>query len=446
MASPMQRLADALAFLSPQRKAAVLRAANENPALYAKLMQATEADDFNKTLRMVVANDAGQWGAAPARPAPVRPEAPAALTTAQRMMRDPNIRPAIDANLDRLPPELAERIAADDPDAFMEAFQMIAEAEGELPLRGPDPFENIAPDDGVGMPPELSAMTDDQQAAFVADMMNAPPPATRQMELPLTADVPTSFSAQAIGPIPTGPDFVATAGPLPGGMDALLQRLNAANGSRHTVPPSRPSVVQRGRIGRLGDLTPAQIGLAGAAGVGAFDAGFLAGNRIGDELISQNAVPESRAFGGDAVELTGGDTAGLAAETNPPPEVAATQPDEFSHLREMQSFVQEQNADMEKLKELKYSQSRTPDETQYLRMMKVPIPGDWKRAVEAGHVPLGDATPAEIEAANARIRNMVRMGATWDEAKTRAYDDMAKGVVARAKQKAEAFLQANPGF
>ena len=271
MASPMRAVAEVLSqLMHPNRAADIIRMADADPAFAAKLMEAVQADDFGRSLRMLVAD--AQWGAAPARPAPVRPEAPAALTTAQRMMRDPNIRPAIDANLDRLPPELAERIAADDPDAFMEAFQMIAEAEGELPLRGPDPFANIAPDDGVGMPPELAAMTDDQQAAFVADMMQAPPPATRQMELPLTADVPTSFSAQSIGPIPTGPDFVTTAGPLPGGMDALLQRLNAIDGLGSKAASPALRVVPRSLAAGLAPSSRSQnLGrsvAAGAAGAG----------------------------------------------------------------------------------------------------------------------------------------------------------------------------------
>lgn len=168
------------------------------------------------------------------------------------------------------------------------------------------------------------------------------------------------------------------------------------------------------------------------------------GRGIGEELFNQDAAPETQVMGDD--DLTPGDTAALAAETNPPPEVSATQDDDFSRIREMQGFVQEQNSDMEELKALKYKQDRTPEETQYLRMMKVPIPGDWRRVVDAGYIPLGEPTPEESAAADERIRNMVRMGATWDEARTRAYDDVAKKVIARTRQKAEAFLRANPDF
>lgn len=369
MASPMQRLADALAFLSPQRKAAVLRAANENPALYAKLMQATEADDFNKTLRMVVANDAGQWGAAPARPAPVRPASPAALTTAQRMMRDPNIRPAIDANLNRLPPELAERIAADDPDAFMEAFQMIAEAEGELPpvrsigeplgddpamLRQahsamrdgyPVPFDSMAEE--VMDPAVLREFSPAQQelmreleangwlgfdypsqaanAVLSADAGNfelspgllrarsaliggqAPPPATRQMELPLGGDneLPSRglipFGVRGGGVPVGGPRGMGTARDVVGGMipaplrglpgdvnpsfdlstDVLLRRLGAAQSPAQL--PLGPNLARRqpdlSRIAPFPQAsraptppprsrTPERLAAAGAAGVG----------------------------------------------------------------------------------------------------------------------------------------------------------------------------------
>lgn len=512
MASPMQRLADALAFLSPQRKAAVLRAANENPALYAKLMQATEADDFNKTLRMVVANDAGQWGAAPARPAPVRPEAPAALTTAQRMMRDPNIRPAIDANLDRLPPELAERIAADDPDAFMEAFQMITEAEGELPpvrsigeplgddpamLRQahsamrdgyPVPFDSMAEE--VMDPAVLREFSPAQQelmreleangwlgfdypsqaanAVLSADAGNfemspsllrarsaliggqAPPPATRQMELPLGGD--NELPSRGLIPFGVRGEGVPVGGPS--GMGAIVgepvsagvpifpmtnferalanparqrwagfgfpsqygpARIGTTAGTRPSGPPPARGVIQHPSMGGPRDMIvrqPERMGLgdiaaAGIAGAAAGGGGFLMGRGIGEELFNQDAAPETQVMGedlpvtpDDTVDLTTAGTADLAAETAPPPQVAPQAPDA--------------NA--------------------------------WRRVIDEGYIPLGDATQAEIEAGNARIRNMVRMGATWHDARARVNDDIAKAVVARAKQKAEAFLQANPGF
>ena len=418
MASPMRAVAEVLSqLMHPNRAADIIRMADADPAFAAKLMEAVQADDFGKSLRTLVAD--AQWGAAPARPAPVRPEAPAALTTAQRMMRDPNIRPAIDANLDRLPPELAERIAADDPDAFMEAFQMIAETEEELPLRTLD---------------------------------NVPPPATRQMELPLGGDneLPSRglipFGVRGGGVPVGGPTGMGTPVGEPVGAGVPIYpmsnferalanparqrwegfgfpsqyrpgpaRIGTTAGSRVFGPPPERGLIPHPSMGGPRDMIVRQpermslgdVAAAGIAGTAAGGGGFLMGRGIGEELFNQEAAPETQVMGDslpiapdDTVDITTDGTADLAAETAPPPQVAP----------------------------------------------QAPGANAWRRVIDEGYVPLGDATPAEIEAANSRIRNMVRMGATWDDARTKAYDDMAKGVVARAKQKAEAFLQANPGF
>ena len=163
MASPMRAVAEVLSqLMHPNRAADIIRMADADPAFAAKLLEAVQADDFGKSLRMLVADT--QWGAAPARPAPVRPEAPAALTTAQRMMANPDIQSQIQSNMGGLPPELAQRIQAGDPDAAVEAYQMIAAAEGELP-----PFRRIGEslgDDPAMLQQAHSAMRDGYPGPF----------------------------------------------------------------------------------------------------------------------------------------------------------------------------------------------------------------------------------------------------------------------------------------
>jgi hypothetical protein len=163
MASPMRAVAEVLSqLMHPNRAADIIRMADADPAFAAKLMEAVQADDFGRSLRMLVAD--AQWGAAPARPAPARPAVDAPPTTAQRMMANPDIQSQIQSNMGGLPPELAQRIQAGDPDAAVEAYQMIAAAEGELP-----PFRRIGEslgDDPAMLQQAHSAMRDGYPVPF----------------------------------------------------------------------------------------------------------------------------------------------------------------------------------------------------------------------------------------------------------------------------------------
>lgn len=249
MASPMRAVAEVLSqLMHPNRAADIIRMADADPAFAAKLLAAVEADDFGKSLRTLVAD--AQWGAAPARPAPVRPEAPAPLTTAQRMMANPDIQSQIQSNMGGLPPELAQRIQAGDPDAAVEAYQMIAAADGELPMRVPS--APMAPD--IGAPVEFASEADEWGRRLLADVRQGPSPATRQMELPLGGEneLPSRglipFGVRGEGVPVGGPTGMGTARDVFGEMipaplrgipgqtrglstDVLLQRLGAQSPS-----------------------------------------------------------------------------------------------------------------------------------------------------------------------------------------------------------------------
>lgn len=436
----MRAVAEVLSqLMHPNRAADIIRMADADPAFAAKLLAAVEADDFGKSLRTLAAD--AQWGAAPARPAPVRPEAPAPLTTAQRMMANPDIQSQIQANMGGLPPELTQRIQAGDPDAAVEAYQMIAAADGELPMRSTASFDDPESPDYI---PDVDMM------GFGSGSLAAEGP-YRQIELPLGGEnelpprglIP--FGVRGAGVPVGGPTGMGTlvGEPVSAGVPiypmsnferALANparqrwegfgfpsqyrpgpaRIGTTAGTLFDGPAPQRGMIPHPGMGGPRDMIVRQpdrvsmrdLAAAAIAGAAAGGGGYMAGRELGDQLFNEDAVPETQAMGDelpvapdDTVELTSEGTAELAAETAPPPSVPEPRP----------------------------AQS-------------------WRRVIDEGYVPLGDATPAEIEAANARIRNMVRMGATWDDARTKAYDDMAKGVVARAKQKAEAFLKANPGF
>lgn len=303
MASPMRAVAEVLSqLMHPNRAADIIRMADADPAFAAKLMAAVEADDFGKSLRMLVAD--AQWGAAPARQAPARAAAPAPLTTAQRMSRNPDIQSQIQDNLSGLPPELAQRIQAGDPDAAVEAYQMIAAADGELPRRAPQINDPESPDyipdvDMMGF--SSGSLADDGMAALIGGQA---PPATRQMELPLGGqnELPqrglVPFGVRGEGVPVGGPRGMGTARDVVGGMipaplrgipgqtrglstDVLLRRLDAAQSPAQL--PLGPALAARSQgLDRIAPFpqasraptppprsrTPERIAAAGAAGVG----------------------------------------------------------------------------------------------------------------------------------------------------------------------------------
>jgi hypothetical protein len=162
----------------------------------------------------------------------------------ERLYTDPKFKNAIE----EFNPEFAARMQDATPEEIMDVY-------GGGPQQAQvDPFANIAPDSGAGMPREFSAMTDEQHARFVDDMLGAR--AERQMQLPL-GDGPTGMVPYGVrGPgVPTG----GVSGPgvsmgsvgggmipspmrgLPGpnSLDTMIARLGPQGGSRPLGLPDK---------------------------------------------------------------------------------------------------------------------------------------------------------------------------------------------------------------
>lgn len=283
---------------------------------------------------------------------------------ARKMSTDPRIQRQIAENLPaiaQINPGLAQRIQAGDPSASVEAYQMIVKAEGQLPVRQPDPFQNIAPDSGAGMPAEFSAMTDAQHQAFVDDMARGPSP-SRQMELPLGGenDAPARglipFGVRGPGvPVggPTGTGVLVGETISPGvpiypmsafngglavpqrGVELPLPTGPARIGTTAWTPVSGPpparGVIPHPGLGGPRDLAiprapsapdsrgMAMRNLAGAAA--AAGAGALLASRASRDDEPLNEAPS---LAEDEPAVVSGGTEDLAAETSPPPVVEAT--------------------------------------------------------------------------------------------------------------------------
>jgi hypothetical protein len=286
------------------------------------------------------------------------------LTFGQRLAGDPRIARVIEGNLpalSQIDPQLAARLQQRDPEAIFEAYQMIVGSGGRLKAPAqPDPFANIAPDDGVGNPMEFAATTDKQMDDYIQ---------TRQMELPLSDDpveairalipfgsrgpgvavggpsgsgvpvgepsgpgilqfAPPSTSRMELGipprpePRPTTPRLGTTAwtrGRGIGPTDIIPHPTMGGPRDLITVPPPRPM--------SMADLT--NIALAGGVAGGG---GLLVGERIGQEFMRDDGLASPRVQAGeepdmplnpdDSVDMQSGDLAALAAEMSPPPDVS----------------------------------------------------------------------------------------------------------------------------
>lgn len=326
MASRYDLLGDALGFLHDARRADVLSMARGDAALAKRLEDAASMGDGGKALRTIVYDL--QSGRAPARavpeaPAPTGSRSP--MPFEQRIAGDREIRKTIEEA--GIPPALRAGVDAGDPEAIMAAYRGAGRRSTEDSIRElAKPADQVAAEGIAGQfdralrPGEREAyqrmadgqsvvrrgeVSEDEYADLVTRDLAGQPfiaPA-RQMELPFD-DAPRLSGADA-PPINVADDtnlqdFIDQ--PMRG--DGYIPDEPVVRASRTSAPP---------RSNRLAKGAAAAAALGGAAY-------WASQNRPAVEQKSAASAP----MDDESPAVESGGEADLAAETSPPPAVAAT--------------------------------------------------------------------------------------------------------------------------